>query len=82
MPRKKKTSGKTSVPEKPTEASPSENSGQGLWIDPEISRRIKGEGGRRGVEGLPSTTRFLEYADSPPDGNQASEKTKEPKNRG
>jgi len=36
---------------------------RGLWIDPDIWRRIKGEGGRRGVEGLPSTNRYLEYAD-------------------
>ena len=36
---------------------------RGLWIDPDIWRRIKGEGGRRGVEGLPSTTRYLQYAD-------------------
>ena len=75
MPRKKKISGKTSVPEKPTEPSPSENSGQGLWIDPEISRRIKGEGGRRGVEGLPSTTRFLDYADTPPSADGVAPKT-------
>jgi hypothetical protein len=82
MPRKKKMSAKTTVPEKPTEAQPSENTGEGLWIDPEISRRIKGEGGRRGVEGLPSTTRFLDYADTPPDGNQTSQRPKDPKNQG
>jgi hypothetical protein len=33
----------------------------GLWIDPDIWRRIKGEGGRRGIEGLPSTNRYLHY---------------------
>jgi len=64
MPRKKKIPGKTGLPEKPTGALPSESNEQGLWIDPEISRRIKGERGRRGVEGLPSTTRFLDYADN------------------
>ena len=82
MPRKKKISGKTSLTEQPTEGVSPENTGEGLWIDPEISRRIKGEGGRRGVEGLPSTTRFLDYADRPPDANQTRRKTKEPKNRG
>jgi len=39
------------------------NEERGLWIDPDIWRRIKGEGGRRGVEGLASTKRYLEYAD-------------------
>ena len=79
--KKNKTPGETPLPEKPTQTLPPDTEQRGLWIDPEISRRIKGEGGRRGVEGLPSTTRFLDYADNAPT-DQASAKPKPPKDRG
>ena len=81
MPRKKKTVSETPLPQKPAETLLPDAKQPGLWIDPEKSRRIKGEGGRRGVEGLPSTTRFLDYADSAPT-DQSSSKPKSPKDRG
>jgi len=81
MARKKKIVSKTALPHKPAEPLPPETEQPGLWIDPEISRRIKGEGGRRGVEGLPSTTRFLAYSDTPPT-DQTSPKEKVRKSRG
>jgi len=81
MPRKKKnTPSEPPLPEKPDQTLTSETKQPGLWVDPEISRRIKGEGGRRGVEGLPSTTRFLDYSDSAPT-DQSSSKSKSPKDR-
>ena len=63
MPPKKIVSRNRQFPSKNQPDPRIENRERGLWIDPDIWRRIKGEGGRRGVEGLPSTKRYLEYAD-------------------
>jgi hypothetical protein len=61
---RKKDAAKLRVfPLKDPEYQPVDHEERGLWIDPDIWRRIKGEGGRRGVEGLPSTNRYLDYAD-------------------
>lgn len=83
-PRKKARSAKA-APKKAASKKRAVNTGSaghpsGLWIDPDIWRRVKGPGGRRGVEGLPSTDRFLHFADIAL-GNKTS-KSKGPKKQG
>jgi hypothetical protein len=63
MPRKKTSTKNQDLPSKNQSNGKLDSLERGLWIDPDIWRRIKGEGGRRGVEGLPSTSRYLQYAD-------------------
>jgi hypothetical protein len=63
MPRKKTSTKNQDLPSKNQSDRKLDNVECGLWIDPDIWRRIRGEGGRRGVEGLPSISRYLQYAD-------------------